>query len=396
MSGPTKIWQPRWLLAGLVLGLLLMAGLGRRATQTDFHPNFTRFFPAISPEANYYPTVREMSAIVRARCRPDQVLVIVGGNSVLHGVWQPADVMWTRKLQVRLGDRYVVINFAFRGAAPANGGAVVAESLRTEFPRQIYIANERAVTGISPVGMEAYLTILWQAYFAGQLLDDPARDATVRDVLVNRYGWAKTAEIAGSVFIDRVLGFRDLWNRLAMERLNTVPSLYAPAPPGMFSPRKMFVDEERDGTLLTLDERYMLSARAREMEILRLSSGLFYERTPDGGWRMSDAKRKELDGHYRDAFPVALHARTMILVGRDSPFYRDQLTSDERARDEQAIADTVGMLRARDYAAVDFGREFVYEDYGDRTHLAPPGGQKLADTVAPAVRALAEKLGYLQ
>jgi hypothetical protein len=54
------------------------------------------------------------------------------------------------------------------------------------------------------------------------------------------------------------------------------------------------------------------------------------------------------------------------------------------------------MLLARGYAALDYGEKFTPEDYADRTHLAPAGGEKLADTVAPAVRALAEKLGYLR
>lgn len=391
-----NIWRPKWLLSGFVLGLLGMAGLGWRATQTDFHPKFTRFFPAISPEANYYPTVREMAAIVRARCRPDQVLVIVGGNSVLHGVWQPAGVMWTRKLQERLGEKFVVINFAFRGATPTDGGAVVAEVLRNEFPRLIYIANEKAATGIFPLGGETYRLIFWQAYFSGQLLEDQARTAMVRKDRLFLHSWGEAVEIAGSAMLDRVLRFQEFWNRVAMESLNTVPSLYALAPPGMFGAKKLFVDEERDGTTLTLDERYLPSVRSREMEILRATSGLYYEQAPEGGWRMRSDVRERIDKDYRDAFPAALHARTMILVGRDSAFFRGMLTADERARDEQAIADTVAMLRARGYAGVDYGRGFENEDYADRTHLAPSGGQKLADTVAPAVRTLAEKLGYLR
>ncbi len=396
MNDVTKIWRPRWLLAGVLLGMVAMAWLGRRAASSDYHPHFTRFFPAISPEGSYYPTVGEMSAIVRARCRKDQVLVIVGGNSVLHGVWQPSDVMWTRKLQGRLGDRYVVINFALRGATPTDGGAVVAEVLREEFPRQIYIANEKAATGIFPLGGETYRTIFWQAYFGGQLISDPARNALVRDALLYPTSWAGALAISGSAVLDRALRFQDFWNRLAFEKINTVPSPYAPAPPGLFSPRKLFSDQEPDGTPLRLDERYRPPVRAREMEILRATSGLFYRRTTEGGWRMGEAERARIDGYYRVAFPAALHARTMLLIGRDSAFYRAQLTADEHARDEQAISDSVAMLSARGYAAFDYGEKFTAEDYADRTHLAPAGGEKLADTVAPAVRALAEKLGYLR
>jgi|GEM_PF-5051947 len=194
-------FHPRWFFAGLGVGLLLMAWLGHRATKGDYHPRFTRFFPAISPEANYYPTVDEMCAIVRARCRPDQVLVIVGGNSVLQGVAQPAEVMWSVKLQEQLGDRYCVINFALRGATPTDGGAVIAEVLRKEFPRQIYIANEKAVMGIFPLGNAVYRFIMWQAYFGGRLLSDSRRNYWVRDELLHPGDWADTPGIVGSAVL---------------------------------------------------------------------------------------------------------------------------------------------------------------------------------------------------
>jgi len=67
--------------------------LGAWEGTRDHYPRFTRFIPAISPEVSYYPTVAEMCAIVRARHRPGQVLVIVGGNSIFYGSGQPADQM---------------------------------------------------------------------------------------------------------------------------------------------------------------------------------------------------------------------------------------------------------------------------------------------------------------
>ena len=88
---PFGLIRPVSLLLGFGLGLVLLVGLGRTTEQRDFHPKFTRFHPNMAPETLYYPTVAEMSAIVRRRCRPDQILVIVGGNSILYGVGQPAD-----------------------------------------------------------------------------------------------------------------------------------------------------------------------------------------------------------------------------------------------------------------------------------------------------------------
>lgn len=395
-SSVAWFFRPRWFLIGLVVGLGMMAWLGRRAAASDYHPNFTRFFPPISPEASYYPTVDEMCAIVRARCRPDQVLVIVGGNSVLLGVWQPAPVMWTRKLQEILGDRYCVINFALRGATPTDGGAVIAEVLRDEFPRQIYIANEKALTGIFPMGNETYRPLFWQAYFGGRLLSYEHRNARVQEYVVHRDHWALVPEIVGGALLDRGLRFNDFWNRVAFEHLNTVALHYAPAPPAMFSPRKIYGDQEPDGTSTTLEERYMLSAREAEMRILRGTTERFYERAEDNGWRLKAGTKWNLDRYFGEAFPVQLRPRTLLLIGRDSVFYRRQLPSDELARDEQAIHETVALLRANGYVASDYGADFTETDYGDRTHLSPMGGEKLANQVAQEITRMVEKLGYLK
>jgi hypothetical protein len=395
-SGPwSRLLRPAWFFAGLALGLVAMAGLGRRAGDSDFHPDFTRFHPAISPEASYYPSVEEMCAIVRARCRPDQVLVIVGGNSVLQGVSQPADTMWTRKLQEKLGDRYCVVNFAFRGSSPTDGGAVIAEVLRQEFPRQIYIANEKPFTAIDPRGSETYRFLFWQAYFSGQLLSDPARNRWVREGWLNLGTLTDLPAIAGSAWLDRWLRFHVFWNRVAFEKVNTVPSLYAPAPPAMLSPRRYFPDAEIDGDTFTAERRYLPAAHAREMEILRATS-LGLVRGASGDWETSPVAGKKIEANYRQAFPAAVRPRTVLLIGRDSPFYRQELTADEKLRDERAIALTVELLRSSGYPATDYGRDFSSLDYFDRTHLTATGGEKLAQQLAPFLRNLAEQLGYLK
>jgi hypothetical protein len=390
-SLPFGRWlRPRWFFAGFLLGLIAMALLGRQVTRRDYHPDFTRFFPAIAPEGSYYPTVEEMGAIVRARCRPDQILVIVGGNSVLQGVWQPADVLWTRRLQEQLGDHYCVVNFALRGAFATDGGAVIAEALRKEFPRQIYIANEVPGRIIDPLGREDYRTLFWHGYFGGYLLPSASRDAQVW----HRFSHLDFLPVSLTARLDRWLRFDDVWNWLAFTHFNTLPSFYAATPPAMFRPRKEFVDSEPDGSGLTLEQRYLPAAREAEMKILRATSENTYERAPDGSWRWLPAAQQACEKSYREAFPESLHARTLMLIGRDSPFFRSQLAPDELARDEQAVRDTVEAFRRQGYAAIDYGTGFVPEDYGDRIHLAPSGGLKLATLVAAQVRIMAETLHY--
>jgi hypothetical protein len=392
---PPRWLRPAWLLGGLLAGLVVMSWLGRQATATDYHPGFTRFFPAISPEAGYYPTVDEMAAIVRQRTRPDQILVIVGGNSVLQGVSQPADRMWTKVLQDQLGSRYVVLNFALRGSMPMDGGEIVADALRDEFPRQIYIANDKPLAVVDTLGSEAYRPIFWQAYFAGRLAPHPAREQEVRRRLWDPLHREKSPEIVGEAVLDRVLRFRDYWNRVAFTRLNTIASIYAPAPPALFSPRSRQRDEEMDGGSVPVATRYRPEGVARELEIIRAGTAGAYRAQPDGGWAVDAAWRDQVRGTLEQALPSPLRSRTLMLVGRDSPFYRDRLSAAERARDEQAIRDTVELYRSVGYQSIDYGADFTVQDYYDRSHLTASGGQKLATAVAAEVRRLAAQRGYL-
>jgi hypothetical protein len=283
-----------------------------------------------------------------------------------------------------------VINFALRGAFVTDGGAVIAEALRKEFPHQIYIANEAPGREMDPLGREDYRTIFWHAYFGGYLLPDASRDAQVRA----RFRYPDFLPTRINVWLDHWLRFEDFWNWLAFVHLNTLPSLYAPAPPETFHPRRLFTDSEPDGSSLTLEQRYLPSVRETEMKILRATTERTYERAVDGSWHWLPDAQSACEHSYREAFPESLHARTLLVIGRDSPFFRNQLSSDELARDEQAVHDTVAALRREGYGAVDYGAGFLPEDYGDRTHLAPSGGLKLAKIVAAQVRTMAQTLHY--
>jgi lysophospholipase L1-like esterase len=385
-------FRPRWFLSGLVAGLGLMALLGWQAGKSDFHPGFTRFHPVLSPEANYFPSLEEMKEIVRARYRSGQVLVVVGGNSIMQGVSQPPERMWTRRLQQELGDRFCVINFGLRGAAATNGGAVVAEALREEFPRQILLVNERAMTNLSPLGEPVYQFLLWQAYFSGQLLKYPARENWVHDQLWFLQPRDLSLEIVLRENLDRAFHFHVFWNRVGVRWFNTAPSHFASQSGQMLRPRRAFPDDEQDGDDFPLDRRFVADG---EMARLRAASEEFYERGTEGRWVLTTKRRDEMLKFYGEAFPAPLHARTLVVVGRDSAYYRQRLAPEEQQRDEQAVADSVALLRENGYGSTDFGATFEPEDYFDRLHLTPRGGDKLAARVAPAVRELAGKLGYL-
>ena len=404
MSDPTKtpseatpsIFRPRFFLAGLLLGLVLLSVLGKHVGTTDYHPGFVRFIPAVSPEGNYYPTVDEMASIVRTHCRKDQTLVIVGGNSILLGVWQPVEDVWTKHLQELLGDKFCVLNFAFRGASPSDTGGVLAEVLRKEFPHQIYIADEAPTNGVDAIGNETYRFLFWQAYFSGRLETFPIRDERVKDYLIkNQIGRRAAVDIITSNVSDGFMHFRDLWNWVGFNYVFTVPSLWGEAIPDELKARKTFKDEEPDiFDPLNMAKRYSPSSLDAEMQIVRGSDGGRYEKQPDGTYKLAEDARNGLVRYTGEAFPPDLRARTLLLISENSPYYRRQLTDDEAARSAKARVDTVEIWKNAGYGCFAYGTDYDDDDYGDRTHLSKTGGVKLAAEVAPEVQAMNERLGY--
>jgi hypothetical protein len=389
--------RPRWFLAGLLLGTAALAVSGLTISRRDFHPRFVRFHAFMSPETGYYPTLDEMCAIVRSKCRPDQVLVIVGGNSILRGVWQREADIWSARLQQLLGDRYCVINFAMLGASPTDGGAVVAEVLRREFPRQILIVNEAPVTAVEAFGREPYRYIFWQAYYGGRLIRSPKRDEQIREFLRNSAAdRARVVETRISIGFDEALHFRDLWNWADYEWFGTMPHPQAEYFPLFLKPRRAYGDKEVDGTdPQYVANRYRPSDLEAEMRIMR-GPAIYYSQDTKGQWTLADPTRANLGSYFDSAFPDPLKARTLVLISEGSPYYLQLLTRAEVSMLRQAGGDSVDVWRKAGYAALDYGWDYTPADFGDRIHLTKTGGWKLADQVAPKVASMAASLGYLK
>ena len=395
-SASRPFFRPWTLLAGFVIGLGLMAWAGRTVIQRDLHPNDVRFHPMIAPDSQYEPTMGEMRAFVRARCRPDQILVIVGGNSILLGVGQPADRVWTKRLQELLGERYAVVNLAFRGSSPTDGGAFVAESLRDEFPRQIYIANVAALQAADSIGIESYRFILFDAYYKGLLLPWAPRDQQLKEYLADPAYKAARFERSLGAQVDAVLHFRDFWNWWSATKFFTFATPYQPDPNLAYRARAKFKDEETDYDTLPFDQRFSPSVIANDTLITRAYSANGYAKNAQGQWQLADASREQFLSFAANAFPDQLKPRTLILISRNSPYYTRQLETDLQIRDETAIKDTIAGFEKFGYSTMSYGQDFNPEDFGDRTHLTSSGGAKLAAATAPKIQALATKLGYLK
>jgi hypothetical protein len=390
----SRFFAPWTVILGFVLGLALLAWLGKTSTRHDWHKQFTRFHPMIAPESLYEPSVDEMCAIVRARCRPDQILVIVGGNSILLGVGQPADRMWTRRLQALLGPHYAVINLAFRGASATDGGAIVAEALRKEFPHQIYIANAAVMDGVSSVGNDVYRFMLLDAYYKKMLLPFPPRDLELKELLKKNLNRRVFKEQDLNARVDAYLYFHDFWNHWSYTRFFTFPTSLAPDAPLSYWPRDRFPDAEPDYLARPFETRFTPEVVKNDLFIASKQSEAYYSLSSDGKWVPVPAAHANFNRQIREGFPEPLRSRTLILIGRSSSFYTQKLDPKINERDDIAYRDCVADWIAAGYQSIQYGRDFEPEDYGDRSHLTTLGGAKLAALVAPEVKTIAQKLGY--
>lgn len=395
----------RALLFGVALGFAVMCLLGHRVSRVDYHQNFLRFTQWVSPESKYYPTIDEMAAIVRHRARPDQILVIVGGNSVMRGVGQPPDHLWSKRLQEHLGDGYCVINFAFNSSLPTDGAAVLAESLRKEYPRQIYLANAAPTQGAFPAGSDVYRFVFWGAQAKGLLSDDPVRAAAMKKVDENP-AWAfyqvGLLELKIRSWLDRFLFFQDFWNYMTYDKFGTVWGFYLPgaagfqAPLSFLDPRKIYADPEPDFLAMPMSIRYPSSSLDAELINVRgCSEYAFYTKDAQGHWLIYQPVWDLFRDFIAGEFPQELKKRTLILMSHSSPYYIQRLPADEQLRDRLAYAESVREWKAGGYDSIEYGQDYTVDDYGDRTHLTWHGGEKLARTVADKIREMSQNLGYL-
>jgi hypothetical protein len=391
----SALFRPKTFVFGLLLGLALCSAVARFESNRDYHSVFTRFHVIISPEGQYYPTLDEMCSIVRTRCRPDQVLVIVGGNSIFNGVGQPVEKLWTNELQRQLGDGYVVLNMAFRGAFCTDGGAVVAEALRREYPRQIYVANTSPFVTPEPIGSGPYRYLIWEARCRGATENFPYRDQVIEDSRLHEYVRSQWMDLWAGQYLDRALRFRDLWNWVGYKYLFTIQNPMTPHLPEAIWGRGRFADIENDFEDIPFSSRFLPEYRDAEMKIVRGFSGTYYAKDQDGNWRIRSEYVTAFNRVAKGAFPDDLKGRTLIMLSRNSPLYLRQLDSDEMSREDLAYGDGVKAWLALGYDADQYGRDYDDTDFGDRTHLTGTGGRKLAQQVATDVQALAAKLHYV-
>ena len=320
--------------------------------------------------------------VALARWAPGKTIVIVAGNSILNGYGQAERDVWTLRLQEELGDRYVVVNLAFRGALPYEAGALVAESLlRRNYP--VVLVSNTSPGTVGRVAGNAYGYLYYDALYKGRLFNHPARDANIAE-------WEATAtpavraeqdELRRAARLDANLRFQALWHHVGYRHLFTTWNPHTR--PQFWQARASAVDNLPVAPPLA--ERFRTEV-ASELTITQGFSVNLAEPDGSGSWRVLGPPAEIVSDLIEDMIPPKMRRHMVMLLTQNAPFYRTRLTPTELARDNLVFSAYEQQWRKHGIAAHIVGLDFTDEDYYDRSHLAAAGGRKLARLTADYVR----------
>jgi lysophospholipase L1-like esterase len=389
--------SPFWVFFGIVAGFVLMIFAGRWAGKQNLFTGYRRSYIWISPEGYFYPSLNNLTQLVTHIADRKKILVLVGGDSVLVGVGQSKERVWTQELQRLLGSDFQVVNLAFRGAAPMEMGAVVAEVLSKKYSRLIYVAREDQPMQMGPPEGATYGYLFWQAQATGGLVRFAPRSEELEKAFFGRdaqvRGGLTEAWLRGN--LDYWTHASDLWNYIGY---NYVFTVFNPLidPPERFSEARKKSDDEayQDTKVLPIPDRFM-TLREKNMQIIRSLFQYRVESDAQGELKMKPAIINNFIRNARAAFPDEFKRRTLILVSYNAPYLVNELSRGEKTAYEFIYSQGESWLKKAGYHSMLIGVGLTDEDFADRVHLTPSGGQKMANDVAQKIRVMAVQLGYL-
>lgn len=394
---PTAQWNtpikqsklhPRVFLLGILIGFMSCCIAGYLTTQKNQYGELPRFGQLTSPDSLFYPTFCQMQAIVRSRAKHDQILVIIGGDSVMNGCGQKEALLWSKDLQARLGSKYKVVNLALRASSTFEGAYFVAESLANEYQKLIFVTDARPAF-CRNTALSFYDYLYFDGLYKGRLQKGSAwdKDFAYRQAQASINAKGKWSELENHKRLDALCYFDDLWTTIGYRRFFTVWSFLTAG--HFWEPRRRFPDNEPD--LVPIGQRYQhLNA---DLAIIQKTTEPFYGFQGERLYR----KRREWKG-FEDQIqnvPSDLRKHCLVLLMRNSPYEVTKLSKREQLRDAAAYHDSLVDWQSAGFKTVIVGDNFSAEDYWDRCHLTPPGGAKLASIVEALVKAKAKELGYL-
>ena len=386
---PRLAHRPVPVLLGVALGFIACSLAGRQAAQQQPFENFVRFHQGINPETHFYPSFSQVLNLARQHIQPGKVLVVVGGNSIFHGVGQRESQIWTRHLQELLGESYLVLNLALKGNDPFEFGGLIAERLAWEGLPVVFLtttldANIDTGTACEWEG-RLYQYFFWDAWGKGLLPPDEKRDQWLNDdASWKDFHGSNRREVRYRSHVDGVVYASDLWNTVAYRHLCSI-----------FSPLKNQAFWEAHRNIGDHDPYSNVPEEAYNSEMdsplaLKIMQGWIH--TPVADALIQGNRDGEVAKMYRQYVPAALLHRTLLVFRFESAYYFERLPAVEQERYRAVLRRLPEVLDGEDLHVQVVGENYTERDYVDRSHFSEQGGRKLAVELAPSVRSIAGKL----
>jgi hypothetical protein len=393
------IFSPGVFLVGVLLGFVLCCYLGYRTTLKNQYGDIPRFGVYAGPQASQFPTIRQLIAYTKAHYKKGQILVIVCGSSVMNGVGQSNEELWTKKLQDKLGPQYAVVNLALRSCGTYEGTCFVAEAMSKQYDKMIFVTGAQPFFYWPTIGRPPYAYLYWDAKYQNVLHDFPERDQALQDCERNLsdYMWKSEDlhELKLGQWLNSKFNFYELWTTAGYRYFFTsYAAVAANATPnnwlGAFLPRKKLPNNmEAWETFPLPDEKF-----ARNFFPSVLASAV--------PWKEKEKRFVRDEKRWNDSLITVqtnvapqIRSRTLAVLTFYNPFFRYKyLTPVQRQSEKLSYDATEELFESQGINAIQSGIDYKAEDFRDPIHLGPTGGAKLAAVVAEEVKVMSKKLGY--
>lgn len=384
------LFDAKFFLVSALIGFVTCCYLGYLASTTNQFGKIERFGLVLGPQASFYPTIKQLLSFALSRAGNDKTIVIVGGSSILNGVGQSSQEIWTRKLQEKLGSKYAVVNLGLRSCTTFEGGYFIAEALLKQAKKVIFVTCSLPSGSLSPIGFPTYAHLYWDAKYHNLLYPFPERDAAIleSEKTLPDANWTPDAlnELKLSRLFNSILYFSDFWTTIGYKYFFTIYSPMTSSAP--FAPLKRIPEPEAF-------ERFPVPEHELAMTSVRdTSNGMFDWSKTMQRWEMNKEAWNKFDKTIRTNVAPQIRPNTLVLLLYHNPQYRSQLTASEQQRDKLAYEAAQAMISKEGLQVLQTGDDYKSEDFRDTRHLSPSGGARLADQVAAEVIYMAQKLRY--
>lgn len=378
--------SPAWFFSGIAIAFLVCCLLGFACTFSSGIDHFHRFHRFINHLTLYLPTANQMINTVKRSCNVDQIIVVVGGNSILFGHGETLEHLWTDSLRSRLGKQYCVVNYAFEGTFPFEGGYWAAEALTKQGYKVIFITDAEPDEVYIPPG-NWLRSMFFNFRNRGLLIDYPLRNQQVEQFLKeesvgHHYDFAES-DLAEK--IDAYTNASDLWNWITY---NFIGTIWTADTPFFVLPRRCYKDVE---DIVVPPTDTWLKQKAAE---IALADSFLASREKGGNLVEVPHSWDRTEFFIERTLPPIMRKRSIILATRYSPLVTNCMTAAEKKRNDAVYDMAVNHWKAAGCNALVIGSDYTEVDYIDGNHFSLFADQKLVDTVEREVRDLSRRLGY--